>query len=206
MKENVKSGADNFFRLVGFVAVVAVIVAFVNHFRDNIAKDKKIAEALPGYEAGVSAVEIQAALTAIGEFATAEYSYSGQAFVEKSRKVLGVRIPLTQHSFSVSYDGVIKFGYAIEEIDIEVQGNMIVLTLPNPVVLDNYIAEYKTRENNNVFNPINSNEVSAKLEEIKKLELEKAEEKGAYKLAMKNVKFILAEFLGRFEGYSVTFR
>lgn len=206
MKENVKSGTDNFFRLVGFVAVVAVIVIFVNHFRDNIAKDKKIAEALPGYEAGVSAVEIQAALTAIGEFATAEYSYSGQAFVEKSRKVLGVRIPLTQHSFSVSYDGVIKFGYAIDEIDIEVQGNMIVLTLPNPVVLDNYIAEYKTRENNNVFNPINSNEVSAKLEEIKKLELEKAEEKGAYKLAMKNVKFILAEFLGRVEGYSVTFR
>ena len=109
-------------------------------------------------------------------------------------------------AFSVSYDGVIKFGYAIDEIDIEVQGNMIVLTLPNPVVLDNYIAEYKTRENNNLFNPINSNEVSAKLEEIKKLELEKAEEKGAYKLAMKNVKFILAEFLGRFEGYSVTFR
>lgn len=206
MKENMREKTDGFFRLVGFVAVVVAIVLCVNHFQNGVAKEKKLAEALPGYEEGVSAVEIRAALAAIGEFATAEYSYSGQAYVEKSRKVFGCKVPFTKHSFSVSYDGVIKFGFKIDEIDVFVSGNMITLTLPNPVVLDNYVSKYETHEDNNMFNPISSNEVSEKLEEVKGLELEKADEKGAYKLATKNVKYLLAELLGKFEGYSVTFR
>lgn len=206
MKENVKNGADGFFRLVGFVVVVVLIVMGVEYFRGGISKEKKLAEALPGYENGISAVEIHAALTAIGEFATAEYAYSGQAFAEKSRKLLGIRIPLTEHSFSVTYEGVIKFGFSVDDIDVEVNGNMIILTLPEPVVLDNYIENYSVKEENNLFNPISSNEVADKMDEVRGLELEKADEKGAYKLATKNVKFILAEILGRFEGYSVTFR
>ena len=195
MRTNVKTGMDGFLRLAGFIATVVVIVMCVNHFRSGASKEKKIAEALSGSEYEISAVEIQAALTAIGEFATAEYTYSGQAYEEKSRKLLGISIPLTEHSFSVAYDGVIKFGFPVDDIGVEISGNMIILTLPEPVVLDNYISNYKAKEDNNLFNPISSNEVADKLEEVKALELEK-----------KNVKLILAEVLGRFEGYSVTFR
>ena len=207
MKKNMINIFENFFMILGGIATVVMMVLLVKYFFGNeVEEEKKIAEALPGFETGVSAVEIRAELTAVGEFATAEYSYEGQAYVEKQRKFWGKKVPLTKHSISITYDGIIKIGYCIEEIDVEVKGDMIIITLPEPIVLDNYIDNYRTKEHNNILNLISSNEVAKKLEEVKELELEKAEEKGVYKLASKNVKFILADLLGKFDGYSVTFR
>jgi len=205
-EEKFTTKASRFFSKVGIIAVVIVIVMGVKYLKGAAKADKKIAEAMMGYDSTVSAVEISSALAAIGEFATAEYSYSGQAFIEKSRKILGWKIPLTEHSINVSYEGTIKFGYAVDDMKIEVNGKTIVITLPQVQVLDNYIVDYKAKEDNNMFNPISSNEIPDKLSEVKKLELEKADEKGAYKLAAKNVKLIISDILGRFEGYSIVFR
>ena len=204
-EEKFTTKASKFFSKVGIITIVVVIAMGVKHLKGVVKTDKKVAEAMIGYDSTVSAVEISSVLSAIGEFATAEYSYSGQAYIEKSRKILGWKIPLTEHSISVSYEGTIKFGYAVDDMEVEVNGKTIIITLPQVQVLDNYIVDYKAKEDNNMFNPISSNEIPDKLAEVKELELEKADEKGAYKLAAKNVKLIISDLLGRFEGYNVVF-
>ena len=205
-EEKFTTKANKFFSKIGFIAMIVIIVMGVKYLRGAAKADKKIAEAMMGYDSTVSAVEISSTLAVIGEFATAEYSYSGQAYIEKSRKILGWKVPLTEHSICISYEGTIKFGYAVDDMEVEVNGKTITITLPQVQVLDNYIVDYKAKEDNNMFNPISSNEIPEKLTEIKDLELEKADEKGAYKLAAKNVKLIISDLLGRFEGYSVVFR
>ena len=170
-----------------------------------IVSDKHaIAESLSGYNHSISAVEIRHELEVIGELAQAKYSYWGLAFIKDYRTVFGLDIPFTSHMIEISYSGVIKVGYIVDDIGIEVDDTTIYITLPSPKVLDNYIDTYTTDESNNIFNPIETNEVSQKLDEVKAAELEKCRD-DAYNKAEKEVKKTILGILQVFEDYKVKF-
>lgn len=170
-----------------------------------IVKDKfAVAESLSGFNSAVSAIEVKHELLSIGELATAKYTYLGQAYIKDYRNVLGLDIPFTSHTILITYSGVVKVGYVVDDMEVEVKDTTIYITLPAPRVLDNYIDTYMTEESNNIFNPIETNEVSEKLNEVKEAELEKCRD-DAYDKAEKEVKKTILGLLQVFEDYKVKF-
>lgn len=100
----------------------------------------------------------------IGELATVEYHYTNMGKFEDRLDFYGWAVPLTKKSFIVSYDGVIKAGVDVEDLQIEVhhiaspsRGKKFEITLPEPKILSHEI-DFGTLtvydESRNVFNPI----------------------------------------------------
>lgn len=151
---------------------------------------------------------IRDALEPIGEFATYEYTYHGEAKVEDSRQLGNVKIPFTKHAITIPYDGAIKVGYQVSDIDIQVKGKEISIKLPEPEILDNYLEiDYeKIEADNNILNPIEPNELGDWKEGEKTERLKNAEEMGIYASAETSAREKIREMLGYIDGYHVNFR
>lgn len=151
---------------------------------------------------------IRDALEPIGEFATYEYIYHGEAKIEDSRQLGNVKIPFTKHSIEIPYDGAIKVGYQVSDIDIQVRGKEISVKLPEPEILDNYLEiDYeKIESDNNILNPIEPNELGDWKESEKEYRLKNAEEMGIYASAETSAREKIREMLGYIDGYHVNFR
>ena len=205
-----ESRVNTFFNKVGkFVVIALVLVAVIfsiRHFwKKESASDKyNTAISLADFDHKISAIEIKHELEAIGELATSKYTYIGQAFIKDYRTLFGWDIPLTSHTIDITYSGVIKVGYDVDEIGVEVKEHTIYIDLPAPRVLDNYIDDYYTDEDNNIFNPIETDEVTAKLKEVKAAELEKCRDE-AYSKEEKEVKKLILGVLQVFDDYNVKF-
>ena len=207
---NPNSRMNGFFNEIGKLVIFALIIVIaifaVRHFtKEESASDKyETAIALSEFDHKVSAIEIKHELEAIGELATSKYTYLGQAFIKDYRTVFGWNVPLTSHTIDITYSGVIKVGYDVDEIEVEVKDSTIYVELPAPRVLDNYIDDYYTDEDNNIFNPIETDEVTSKLKEVKAAELEKCRDE-AYNKAEKEVKKLILGILQVFDDYNVKF-
>lgn len=151
---------------------------------------------------------IRDALEPIGEFATYEYTYHGEAKVEDSRKLGNIKIPFTKHAITIPYDGAIKVGYQVSDIDIQVKGKEISIHLPEPKILDNYLEiDYeKIESDNNILNPIEPNELGDWEESEKEERLKNAEEMGIYASAETSAREQIRALLGYIDGYHVNFR
>lgn len=151
---------------------------------------------------------IRDALDPIGEFATYEYTYHGEAKIEDSRQLGNVKIPFTKHSITIPYDGAIKVGYQISDIDIQVKGKEICVHLPEPKILDNYLEiDYeKIESDNNILNPIEPNELGDWKENEKEERLKNAEEMGIYDSAETSAREQIRALLEYIDGYHVDFR
>lgn len=158
-------------------------------------------------EADITTI-IRDALEPIGEFATYEYTYHGEAKVEDSRQLGNAKIPFTKHSITIPYDGAIKVGYQVSDIDIQVKGKEICIKLPEPEILDNYLEiDYeKIEADNNILNPIEPNELGDWKEGEKAERLKNAEEMGIYASAETSAREKIREMLGYIDGYHVNFR
>ena len=153
-------------------------------------------------------VEIEEKLAPIGQLATYEYVYRGTEERSESRDVLGWSAWGTTNYISYTYTGVIKVGYDVEDIQVELdQENFIIyITLPQPRVLDNYWTdETESVEKNNITNPLSVADQLEFVREIKQRELEKAEDAGIYDLAEDQMRLLVTNFLGVFSDYQVVF-
>ena len=74
-------------------------------------------------------------ITAIGELATVEYHYTNMAKFENSLELYGWTVPLTQSSFVLSYDGVIKAGVDLSSVRVTQSGTTFTITLTKPAIL-----------------------------------------------------------------------
>lgn len=203
---NIKRGLPKTVKYILYLLLAVVSILIIRSLCNKyIAEDKfTVAESLLRFDNSVSAIEVKHELLSIGELATAKYAYLGQTYIMEYRSILGLDIPFTSHTIDVTYSGVIKAGYVVDDIEVEVKDATIYITLPSPRVLDNYIDTYVTKESNNIFNPIETNEVSEKLNEVKVAELEKCRD-DAYDKAEKEVKKTILGLLQVFEGYKVKF-
>ena len=105
----------------------------------------------------IDAVVLQNQLTEIRELATVTYAYTNMAQFESSSDFYGVKVPFTTKSFILTYDGTIKAGVDLEEVQVEVSGKTITVTLPEAQVLSHEIDEDSIQvfdETKNVFNPL----------------------------------------------------
>lgn len=157
----------------------------------------------------ITTVQVWEKLHEIDELSTYMKEYTGQTDPISSTKGVPLFDGLTENTVEITYSGVIKVGYEVGDIQVEVNSDkeIIFITLPEPKILDNYIILDNTlfEEKNNWFNPINVTDVNTYLVQIEEAELGKAIENGIFVEAEKSMKSIVTNFLAVFADYEVVF-
>lgn len=176
------------------------------------AKDNGFDLRLPGEaeERVVTRSEVEAQLKKIGELAVHSGEYSIVKDTENTRKLLDrVRIPGTTNTIHLECTGVVKVGFALDEITpaVENDAQKIYISLPEPEVLVNYVIwdSVICTVGNNPLNPIDFEQYRTLIEEVEQEGLAQVEEEGIYEEAEENAKAVIREFLSGFVGYEIVF-
>lgn len=181
---------------------VGIITKEVDDGVDGIRSDNE--------EQNVTIITVESALSAIGELATSRWDYCDVAEFENTRQLFKkFNVPFTTNSVEIAYSGVIKAGYQMDDLNITVNNanRKIYVDMPEPQVLDNYIADESieiVKEKNNIFNPVNQEYLMSQLTTEKNRQLEKALEEGLYQKAREEVEEQIGRRLAGFE-YEVIF-
>ena len=149
----------------------------------------------------------------IGELATQSGYYTNVQVIKSSRQLFGVDIPLTQSQFIFSYDGVVKAGVDFADIGIEVQEaeHRVTVTLPEVKVLSNEIDLDSLEiydESNNIFHPLDIDDINISLIEMQEESEQKAIEDGLFESARDNAEALLRGMLAGFydtQRYTIEF-
>ena len=120
----------------------------------------------------------------VKDLVTVEYRYTNADKAEFPGHVLfGQSIPFTEKSFIVSYDGVMKYGVDLSDVDIQVSESLklVTVTTPRSKIVSHEIPESSFRaldEKNGLFNKIRIDDVTEFRRERKAAMEKKAEELG----------------------------
>ena len=175
--------------------------------RDEIdAKDKEIQDLIdtpivvspiaPSINLDIINSEIQE----IGELATVEYLFTDAAKFSDSKQIKEWNIPFTEKSFIIKWDGVIKAGVQVGQIQISLEETekKIIISMPSAEILSYSIDQDSVEvldEKDNVFNNISVTDkvkLDAKTEEAMK---QRAIENGLLEKASKNAETIISNLL-----------
>lgn len=148
-------------------------------------------------------------LSAIQELTTYSYTYSDFAIRESSRSFAGIKMPGTTNTIIIVYNGTIKAGFDLSDVEIETDEDTktVHITLPDVSVFSNEIDtdSIRTYEFNNIFNPITGAGFIEDLQKEKASHLEKAKEEGLLKLAEEHAKQTITTLFSAFDGYGVVY-
>ena len=94
---------------------------------------------------------------------TVKYTYSNIVAVKKDKSINDIKIPFTEQSFIIKYEGVINGGIKPEDIHIkENLGNRIVIEIDQCRILDHYIDDENLEVydiKNSIFNKLDTNDI-----------------------------------------------
>ena len=151
-------------------------------------------------EATVNKIEvIKEKLEVAAELNTACYLCTDVLTRADSKEIKGWKIPLTEKSFIISYDGTVKAGIKnLAQAEVLEETGQIIIKLPNveitSVEIDNNSFQ-KLDEKNNIFNPITTDDLNDAQSELKTKMQDSAMEKGILELAKQNAETILLGML-----------
>lgn len=129
----------------------------------------------------LSAVVLESRLAEISELASVTYTYTNMAQFENSSDFYGVTIPFTTKKFILTYDGTIKAGIDLTQVQIDVSGNDVTVVLPEAEILSHEIDEESVEifdEKTSIFNPFTVEDFTAFQAEQKQVMTEKALQRG----------------------------
>ena len=130
-------------------------------------------------------------------------------FFALGAKNIESKIERIENEVKITYKGVIKVGYDLDELEykIDESSKKIYMSLPEVKVTDHYMIldELKFEQKNNILNPISVEEINKYLINVEKEELVRAEKEGIYKLAEKKIQGIIENYFAEFDGYKVVF-
>lgn len=158
----------------------------------------------------ITAEEVEVVLVDISQFSTYSGEYTTTKSAEYTRYFLdNIAVPGTTNTINLECKGIVKVGYDVEEITIEVDNDSqkIYISLPAPKVLDNYVIwdTVKCQEENNILNPIDFEQYQALIAEIENDGLALVEADGIYADAEENMMTIIRNFLSGFEDFEIVF-
>lgn len=121
-----------------------------------------------------------------------------------SRTFKDWKIPFTEKSFIVQYDGIVKAGIKdLTKADVSQDEDMIIIKLPDVEItgieIDNDSFE-KLDESNNIFNPITVEDLNDAQKDLKDKMEKQAIEKGVLDIARENAETVIS---GMFSDYDV---
>ncbi len=145
-------------------------------------------------------------LESIGELNTEKFTYTVDRDRSEYRKLFDCDVPLTENRLMISYNGVIKVGYKLEDIKHTTAGRIIFFDLPEPVIMDNYIDQEVVKlEQNNIFNPITSDDYASLRSGVTDAGVNMATEEKIYEKAEQGLKETLTNHFNNL-GYIVVFK
>lgn len=155
----------------------------------------------------VTMVEIDSALSRIGELATVSYGYSGVTFSSDSRQIMDWDVPLTRNMVAVEYEGVIRAGYVVSDIEyaIDDESQTITVTLPTMEVFSNEISVQGLDWQDNPLNHISPDAATNLLDEARYEELEAAYDSGLAQEAEDSAETIITDVLSKICDYEIVF-
>lgn len=158
----------------------------------------------------VTVEEIEVVLVDISQFSTYSGEYTATKSAEYTRYFLDdIAVPGTTNTITIECSGIVKVGYEVEDIKIEVDNDSlkIYISLPEAQVLDNYVIwdTVRCKEENNILNPIDFEQYQGLIAEIESDGLGLAEADGIYKNAEANMQTVIRNFLSGFEDFEIVF-
>lgn len=160
-----------------------------NPIAPYIAEDKTVSLAI-----------IESQINEIGELATMEYIYTDAGKFEDPHKLFGLKIPFTEKSFIAKWDGVIKAGIKVDNIDVSLDNEhkLITISLPQAEILSHDIDEKNIQtldQTDGLFNPVKIEDVR-EFDAINRESMEKrAIENGLLEKAFDRAKNMITEVL-----------
>lgn len=131
------------------VLVIAILFCQVDHYASGSNNDK------------ITSTTIKNQLTEINELALYSYDYSKVGKFSNKLSFNGWKIPLTQKTFIITYDGSIKAGIDLKQAKISIDNEQLNITLPAAKILSHEIDEKSIEvydESSNIFNQISIND------------------------------------------------
>lgn len=129
------------------------------------------------------------------------YSYLCTDVITKadSKTFKDWKIPFTEKSFIVQYDGTVKAGISdLTKAQVEEEGEKIIVKLPEIEItsaeIDNDSFE-KLDESNNIFNPITIEDLNEAQKDLKEKMIDQAINKGILDSAKENAEIVIGEML-----------
>lgn len=159
----------------------------------------------------ISLSVIESEIRNIGELATVEYIFTDAARFSDSKQIKDWNIPFTEKSFLMKWDGTIKAGINVEniEVNIDVEKKEIRITLPQAEILSYEVDESTVEvldEKDNVFNSISVDDKVNFDSSTKEAMIERAIENGLLEKAQKQAEAVISNLLTAFaEDYTITF-
>lgn len=155
---------------------------------------------------------ISSSVTEISELATAEYVFTNAARFTNTKHIAVLPDSWTQKSFIQKWDGTIKAGVDLKDVEVTVKNKTITITLPYAKILSYEIDKDSVEildEKNNVFNRITvKDKVNFDRETRYSMEA-RAVENGLLTKAQKNAENTILTFLSSsikdFKDYEVKF-
>ena len=133
------------------------------------------------------------------ELSSNKYFYSNVVAFKDKMKIKDFQLPFTEKSFLIKYDGYIKAGIDVGDIDILLnEGKAIKIKLKNSKILDHVIDEksiYVYDEKDSIFNNLSIKDIFNQLAEEKENIEKKLIEKGFLNDTDDNIRMFLEEFL-----------
>ena len=190
-------------------AVVIVLVLAGSFFGGMIFQNRASSNSVTVISSNIIANE----LIGISEYASLEYGYTNIGKFEDQGDFYGWKVPLTTKSFIITYDGIMKMGIQGEDIDIAVEGNRILVTLPPAEILSHEIKEDTVEvfdQTRNIFNPILIEDYTAFAADRKKEMEKKALESGlleeAEERAEQQLTLLIRSAIGTDGDYEIIFQ
>lgn len=159
----------------------------------------------------VTVDEVEAKILEIGELTSCEGTYivtKGQDF---TRYMLDdIPVPGTTNHIELTCSGVVKAGYNLEDVVVEVDNGSrtIYVSLPDAKINSNQLMwdnGMTWKEINNILNPIDFEQYQTLITDIKEEGLREAENNGLYDTVEQNAQKLITNFLGCFLDYRVVF-
>ena len=111
-------------------------------------------------------------ITKVIELNTVKYNYSNVITVQKDKSFKNIKIPFTNKSFIIKYNGIIKGGIESQDINIvKNTGNEISIEIDKCRILDHYIDDENINvyyASNSIFKKLEAQEVLDELNASKK--------------------------------------
>ena len=131
----------------GVIAIIVLVIAIFFagvHYASGSNNDK------------ITSTTIKNQLTEINELALYSYDYSKVGKFSNKLSFNGWKIPLTQKTFIITYNGSIKAGIDLKQAKISIDNDQLNITLPAAKILSHEIEVYD--ESSNIFNQISIND------------------------------------------------
>ncbi|MDO5028240.1 MAG: DUF4230 domain-containing protein [Bacillota bacterium] len=171
--------------LLGFF-VITTLILFINY---KGAKDP---------EPTITSTSLKESLVAVEELTTTKYFYTSMGSFENQNDFYGLKIPLTLKRFIISFEGQINAGVNLENMEIEVEGDKILISLPKAEILSHEIDENSIKiydEKSSIFNPIKVEDYAAFRQDQKEAREKEALNKGLLSKSETKAKEAIKEIL-----------